>query len=136
MENNENIRIQYIRDDLKAILPPDDYEFISKLETISEQIIKEMPGEHLTEKEVILLHRTTYRLPDKYNLRMCTQRGYKTEQFKNELVMKAYTSAEFAKERYNIDEKVYFEILNFQNEEFHSDIKDLLLQIYRIAENC
>lgn len=45
MENNENIRIQYIRDDLKAILPPDDYEFISKLETISEQIIKEMPGE-------------------------------------------------------------------------------------------
>lgn len=87
---------------------------------------------------VVLLHEITemvsYPFPSIHE-RMCAHRGvnHKTA-FSTKKQMISYTSAEYAKEQYNISDKVYQEILRFNDESYNSETKSEVMLILEKLE--
>lgn len=99
------------------------------------QIYEHLKHNDYTEAVIVvaLLHQITgFIFPD-MNERMCTQRGldYSTSFSTSEQLID-FTSAEFAKERFNISSEIYKEILHFQDESYTSNIKTQVIQILEL----
>lgn len=122
--------LEMIYQDLEEIVPAPNLPIVRSIY----RALGETPPQEVGDAaaQVALLAGITERISPDMHEHMCRQRGYDMDaSFPSRAHMICYTSAEFARERYNVPDQVYEEIRRFADQSYSSAVKEAASRLLR-----